>query len=265
MTTPDTANGKAADPLRRPELERTDPLRNIFNAFRQNDGRGLDDAFLQSFAQGIAEAGTGAPSGAAATKPGQKAPKTHAQPQGWAPGPLWSGVSESVKAGYDVINRQISEGQAVAAQFSGQGSDAGAGARNVPELLNRLVRTYSDMGAVWVDLLSAALERETATAAQPAAPTAAAPPTSGVAVEVIAAQRVMARARLYRAVSGDLSALTLRTAGKDAAEVSGVQVLPGPVVQIDIPSGTPAGIYHGILLEEGAEEPAGSVSVTIAP
>lgn len=275
MTTPESANGKAADPLRRPELERTEPKRNILNAFRQTDGRALDDAFLRSFAQGIAENGAanganGAnEAGAAQAEARSQAQKqaqtrTHTQPQGWAPGPLWSGVSDSVKAGYEVINRQILEGQAAAAQFAAPGG-ATAGARNVPELLNRLVRTYSDMGAVWVDLLSAALERE-ATAATAQAPQPATGATaSAVAVELIAAQRVTARARLYRGVAGELTALSLRSTGKEGGELTGVTILPGPVVQIDIPTGTAAGSYHGILLEEGAEEPAGSVSVTVAP
>lgn len=249
MTTPEQQNGAAPhddEPARRPELDRTEPVRNIFNAFRQDDGRGkspfMGDPVWQqdreaSFGQGAAD---------------------------WEPGPLWKSASESVQAGYRVLNQQMREGKNTAATF-GAGTPSLKG-KALPDILNRLVRTYSDIGAVWVDLLIAATERdpEASASTQPAAAAAPAAGTdAAVAVELTAATPVVARARLYRAVRGQLTALPLRGIGPDAGEIDGVSVGDGPLIRVDVPSGTPAGQYHGILLEEGMDEPAGSVSITV--
>ncbi len=248
MTTPETPNGAATggdEPARRPTLDRTEPVRNIFNAFRQDDGRGKgpfvgDPVWAQD-----------------------QADTNGAATDDWEPGPLWKSASESVQAGYRVLNQQMREGKTTAATF-GAGTPSLKG-KALPDILNRLVRTYSDIGAVWVDLLIAATERDSdapaAGTAQSHAPTPAA--DTGVAVELTAATPVVARARLYRAVQGSLTALPLRGIGPDAGEIDGVSVGDGPLIQVNVPAGTPAGQYHGILLEDGVDEPAGSVSITV--
>lgn len=270
MTTPETPD--AGRLHRRPELERSEPIRNIFNAFRQNDGRGQEAA--RPLGAPLNGPGPDAEVWARYRDPvhaGDHATGTVGTGQGgWTPGPLWAGAGESVQAGYRVLEQQIREGQAAAQTFSNGAAFGGASGAGMQPLLNRLMQSYSDLGSVWMELLRTA----TASAApgpQPAAPEAAAsapasapaPVNPGIAVELTAACRATVRARLYRPVSGALQALPLRGVGPEAAEITGVGIAAGPCVKLDIPTGTPPGQYHGLLLEEGTEEPAGSVSVTV--
>ena len=259
MTTPDQqAAGEA--PLRRPDLERTEPLRNIFNAFRQEDGRGKapfsDDAVWAQFRNQQSEPYDQG----ADTRP----PNSQNGGADWQPGPVWPSASESVKAGYAVLDQQVREGQRAAETFGAR--DSGLGNRSISSLLNRLVRTYSDIGAVWVDLLMAATEREgqaaTSQTADPAQ-TEHASTGSAVAVQLTASSPVTARARLYRGVRGKVIALPLRGVGPEMPDIADLSVVAGPMVQLGVPANTPPGQYHGILLEEGAEEPVGSVSLTV--
>ncbi len=243
----DSLSGHADEFLRRPTLDRTDPHRNIFNAFRQSDGRKPDvfgdEKVWRSFQSGNAE---------------EPEPSNGSS---WTPGPLWDGVSESVRAGYDVINRQIEEGKATAARFASP--DRGGQSRGMPEILERLIRTYSDIGSVWVELLVAATERDQPKAASAPETTAGLRDDVGVGVQVRASCSVTARARLYRSVTGTLNALPLRGAGADGGEIQSVSVEPGYCVHIDVPSDAKHGTYYGILLEQGADEPAGSLTVTV--
>lgn len=253
MTTPDKngmtdpLSGHSDEFIRRPTLDRTDPHRNIFNAFRQSDGRKPevfgDEKVWRSFQSGNAE---------------------EAEPSNgssWAPGPLWDGVSESVRAGYDVINRQIEEGKATAARFASP--DRGGQSQRMPEILERLIRTYSDIGSVWVELLVAATERDQPKAAKAPEGKSGSRDDVGVGVQVRASCPVTARARLYRPVAGTLTALPLRGAGPDAGEIHSVSVEPGYCVHVDVPSDAKHGTYYGILLEQGADEPAGSLTLTV--
>lgn len=170
-----------------------------------------------------------------------------------------------MRAGYNVLNQQVDEGKQAARTFGT--AQSGLGGKNVSAILNRLVRTYSDIGAVWVDLLIAATERDAqpapAAAPAPAAHAAAPPPGAAVAVELTASRPVTARARLYRGTSGHLTALPLRGVGPDAPEIPSVAIVPGPLVQLTVPADLPAGQYHGIVIEDGADEPAGSISVRV--
>lgn len=259
MTTP--SNGDAR--MKRPELERTDPIRNIFRAFNQTDGRDpappppLQGAGARRFEDDHVWGVSG----------GQQPEVPHvgdAQPEpfvGWAAGPLWDTAADSVKAAYNVIGQQIREGEQ-AASLLNKGL-AGQGVKTLPKALNRLMQTYSDLGAVWMELLGAVLEREGAAAPQPAAAPAA--PTGGGAasVEVTASQPVTARARLDRRPVGALIVHPLRSASDPSLEIKGVSA-EGTVLKVEVPAGQPAGTYHGMVLEDGVEEPAGALTVKIA-
>ena len=257
-----TIHDPDADRVVRPMTSRTDPKRNILRAVRQNDGRGQEPREEQRFADdGVW--------GAAAADAGLNGNATdwlrdevgaNGAGAGWDPRPLWDSVSDGVKAAYDVIDQQIREGQAAADRLNR--SQDGPQMRSIPSILNRLVQSYSDLGAVWLDLLSVASERDFGLGQQAGpAPQAAAPST--IAVEVTASGPVTARARLYRAVRGPLTVLPLR--GTGGGEITGVSADAGPVVRIEVPAGTAPGDYHGIVLEDGAEEPAGSVTLRIPP
>ncbi|MEM7523225.1 MAG: hypothetical protein AAF360_05605 [Pseudomonadota bacterium] len=281
MTTPENGAAPPEDPietssedvrLTRPALERTDPHRNILRAFSQSDGRDPAprptaaaaagrSAFSDDEVWGAFSGAVDAPTGPAGPAGANGRAESAESAGGWRPGPLWDTAAESVKAAYDVIGAQIKEGEEAASRLNG--GHGGVGAKTVPKALNRLVQTYSDLGAVWMELLGAVLDREAKGAS--AAPAARAETGAGgvIAVEVTASSSVTARARLYREPAGALTALPLRCAGDPSKEIAAVSVATGGVLRVSVDPGQAPGDYHGVVLEDGADEPIGSITVKI--
>lgn len=235
----------------RPKLSRTGPQRSIVNAFYQPDG----EARAQPKRNGHRfedDAVWGVSSEFGAARPADDEPEAAA-----SKGPLWNNAFDAVRSAYGVVNEQIREGYEEAARLS-QGDDAPKG-NKLTAIVNRLVQTYSDLGTQWVDLIRAtAAEREVGPA-----PASSAPPADmSLAVELTTARRARARALLYRPAQAEMTVWPLRQQGGDA-EIAGVTVEPGPVVAIEIAADTPPGLYRGIVIEDGVEDPVGSVIVTV--
>ena len=71
--------------------------------------------------------------------------------------PIRSGnnvVSHGVELGYQVVDEHIRQGQRVAHQLNGRPPTAGAMEDDIRGLVERLVRYYGDLGALWGDLLN---------------------------------------------------------------------------------------------------------------
>ena len=250
MTTPDDENRPANGDGRavRPTLARTQPKRSIVNAFYQPE----------------AKAPSAPPNGprfededvwgAAQPHAGEKEEKNSPKPKSQG---LWNDPFDAVRAAYGVVNEQIKAGYEEAAKLNTDG--IAPSGRNISRILNRLVQTYSDLGTQWVDLIMATAEsREKADQNTRPAPAG----DLSIAVEVTTARPAKARALLYRAPSGSLSVWPLRRDG-GGAEITDVGVAPGPSVTLQIDADAEPGLYRGIIVEEGAEEPAGSIILNI--
>ena len=250
MTTRDPKDDAVTRKVR-PTLTRTGPQRSIVNAFYQPDGKSAPrpKANGHRFED---DAVWGASGEFGAARPAEEAPEAAA-----SKGPLWNDAFDAVRSAYGVVNEQIREGYEEAARLS---QDDGAPKGNkLTTIVNRLVQTYSDLGTQWVDLIrAAAAERESAPQQTSAAPAA----DMSLAVELTTARAARARALLYRPASGAMTVWPLRQQGGDA-EIAGVTVEPGPVVAINVGADTPPGLYRGIVIEDGVEDPIGSVIVTV--
>lgn len=256
------------EPVVLPRPERSTPKRGIFRAFSQKDrsppmfkqgAKFSDDDFWQGASAGSTHRTDGA-TGPEQSTSADDIPRSAS---------LSDNVSDAVRAAYNVIDQQIREGQAAAVALNKSGKLLDA--KNVPAILNRLVQTYSDLGAVWVDLLLAATERNgkessgsgEAGASTTTGPSSSASAATSIAVEVTAQTRVSVRARLYRNASGALSAMPLRGTGADAPMIDSVDIVSGPLVKLTVPHDLPSGDYHGMIIEHGADEPAGSISLKV--
>lgn len=193
----------------------------------------------------------------------------------WPPGPAPDGADEATRAAYAVAAQEMLAGEAVAKELAG--TAAIARAQDVPTLLNRLLETYSDLGAVFIQLVAAAVEQGKAAAGQtgalgammgqpgaqaPAAAAQAAPAGGSIAVQVTASTPVTAHALLYGAVS-DAPAGTemLRTGG--GANLPAPVIAPGPVVHITVQPDAAPGVYNGFILSAKDSAPAGTITLTI--
>lgn len=249
MTTPSPDRPESGSSRRtRPKLDRTGPRRSIVNAFYQPDSTGSarmnGSRFEDDHVWGTGDAGT------RETGTGQAQAEKHTAG-------LWSDPFEAVRAAYGVVNEQIRAGYEEATRLSTD-KDALRG-RKLTQILSRLVQTYSDLGSQWVDLvLATAEDRKDQGAAAPAA----APGDMSLAVELTTVRRARARGLLYRPVVGALRAWPLRREG-GSDEITAVGVAPGPTLTIEIGADCAPGLYRGIVVEEGVDEPAGSIIVTV--
>lgn len=259
MTTRDPdpkANGKGTARRVRPDMERTSPQRSIVNAFRQPDDADRTGFSGRSFEDDEVWSAHGRDDRAQSSEADGDATSADSGRDG----KLWSDPLEAVRSAYSVVNEQILAGyQEAGRQSTGDGAPI---EKRLTKIVNRLVQTYSDLGTQWVDLVLATAEgRDVKSEAQ----TAQTPQPSAemsVAVELKTGRLAKARALLYRPVHAGLSVWPLRKDG-GGAEISEVTIAPGPTVTIEIDESALPGLYRGILIEDGVEEPAGSVIVTV--
>ena len=241
------------------DLARTLPIRNIWGLFKAQGGDTLNTAGLAALGLDQFNAN------AQRVDPGAN-PMAQAPPQApaWKPAPLPDDADEATRAAYAVANQQFQAGEAVAKELAQ--TAAMARAQDVPTLLNRLLETYSDLGAVFIQLFGAAMAQAQSApqaATTPAAPAAAPQASSAISVEITAASPVSARALLYAPLGAAPTALPMTRIGGDGA-LPAPEIKVGPVIHITVPENAAPGEYHGIILADADGAPAGTVTVTIA-
>lgn len=232
--------------LRRPDPARTGPIRNWSMLYRRG------------------EAWRGEAPGGCAPPPGDD--------PGDARGDT---ISHAVGLGYQVVQEQIQQGQRIAEQINSRAYDSGAMAGDLREVGDRAWRYFADLGALWVDYLSAIagdgeLMRKLFEAWQPAgAPTTAASGgAAGIAVEIacdrpaqvaLAVRDVDARAALIcqplRALETETPPLT-DVACERAAD-------GGLTVRIRVPAAQPPGVYIGAVIDAATVQPRGTLRVSL--
>jgi hypothetical protein len=195
---------------------------------------------------------------------------------------LEDAISRSVELGYRVVDDYIQQGQRAAQRMSEGKLTAEAMASEVQDLGGRIARYASDFFGAWVELLDLAAAgsaaRQATSSSPDGAPAPGAPPTppaptrpaaaNAVRVEVVAARPVEIVLDLRpERFGGRLRAHALRSSDPRKPRLSDVAVRDDdgapPVLRIGVPDDHPAGTYEGLLLDEAANRPVGSVRVVL--
>jgi hypothetical protein len=268
MTTPeqskvDEANETEAaksrpERLRRPEPQRSDPIRNVTTYFRDS----------KSWSDGAAQPDAGRdPSDV-----------------------LDDVITQGVKLGYRVIDEHIRLGRRTAEglRTAGDRKQKGGTESDVEELIERVQRVYQDVGALCFDALdvvsrSPALLRwftrreagdRDASGAAPAGdgrgdagPFAAPAPVS---VEIASARRVLVSLNLADPAVASRLPLVHALHACDPAFPPLTDIgfrrdpaSPGPVLQLRVPDRQPAALYTGVVVDRETNEPRGTLSVRV--
>ena len=252
------------DHVKRPPLDRTQPIRNWSTLFKGPvaDGGSSD-------AESATMAGTDRAS-------------------------LSDVVSRSVDLGYRVVDEYIRQGQKAAQRLNERSYGVQTMAGDVQDLAMRMTQYASDFAAVWLQLVQLAAAGNSApgsprgaggvdraTPEAPTAPTGAgvlgqrarpdatAPEATRVRIEVRSAQPTEVAVDIRpEAASRPLIVHALRALDPDKPRLDGVCFELGSeeaaaCLRIDVPAGHPPGVYSGLMIDQGTSLPVGTVSVTI--
>jgi hypothetical protein len=236
--------------LRRPDPERTEPLRHWSKLYRTPDSWNLRDG--QDEAPSSAEAAT----------------------ESWN-----DVVAEGVAVGYRVIEEQIRHGQRVAEQLSDASYGPAMIAGDVREATERMIRYSADLVALWMEFVnstmgSGELLRPLAAAWQqrgdgqrPASEPGA---TAAVAIDVCSSRPVRVSVDLKPgAARRPLVVHGLRAVQADKPVLTEVTFEPAregepATVRLRVPEGHPAGLYTGVIVDQQSGEPLGTLSARVS-
>ena len=196
--------------------------------------------------------------------------------------PLDSVVSRAVELGYKVIEEQIQQGQQIAEQLASGNMDPTLINGNVSEIGDRVLRFYSDMGALWFEMIESVIRNpamgDTLKNLMPiggeqmnGAARAAANGRSNMPVEIISPEPTGARVTVELNTSCDFESMLaqpLCARDADKQPMTDVNFIPPgdgwpPSVRVTIPEGQPAGTYSGLILSAVTDEPVGTLCVHI--
>ena len=195
-------------------------------------------------------------------------------------------VSRAVELGYNVIEEQLKQGQKAAEQLASGNVDAMQMDGNASEMAERIVRFYSDMGALWSEMLQSftrtGMMRDLILDSMPGTnwqtdgdSTQQDAPAdrrrSGLVVEINSPVPTGARVSVDLKSDKEMSSMMMqplhaRDPGKPP--LSDVHLLPPedgwpPTVRVTIPEGQPHGTYSGVILAASTDEPVGTVCLRI--
>ncbi len=244
--------------IRRPELERTEPIRRWPTLF----------------------SGAPQPEGDSASTPRRS---------------LNDAVSRSVDLGYRIIDEYIRQGQRAAQRFNDRSYGTLTMTNDVQELAMRVGQYASEFAAVWFELIQAAVtgpaERQPAPLAHGDQATVRESPSPGAsAVPAMAPAQAPAdadRARVRIAITSPRSAEVsldlrpdatarpllvhaLREADPEKPRISDVVFEPAlngdpPTLRLRVPADQPPGVYNAVIVDGETSRPVGTISLRIAP
>jgi hypothetical protein len=235
--------------LRRPDPERTEPLRRWSSLYRAPDSWNPRDA------------------------PAAAEPEREEKADSWS-----DVVAEGVAVGYRVIEEQIRQGQRVAEQFSDASYGPAAMSGDLREASERMVRYSADLVALWLDFVNSTMAngdllRGLSTTLQPggATPRATAEPaaTTNFAAEIRSTRAVRVSVELKAGSAGRaIAAHALRALEEDKPALTDVACEGGRdggplTVRLRVPDGQPAGLYTGVIADRQTGEPVGTLSARL--
>jgi len=203
--------------------------------------------------------------------------------------PLDSVVSRAVELGYKVVEEQIRQGQQIAGQLASGKIDATSINGNVSEIGDRILRFYSDMGALCFEMIESVVrnpsmgEMVNSFVAETGARMngspgnggnrAAAHGPSNIPVEIVSAEATGARVSVELGNGCDFESVQVQplcTPHADSRPLDDVRFIPPgggwpPSVRVTIPKGQAHGTYSGLILSTMTDEPVGTLCVHIPP
>lgn len=201
--------------------------------------------------------------------------------------PLDSVVSRAVELGYKVIEEQIQQGQQIAEQLASGKVDPTLINGNASEVGERVLRFYSDMGALWFEMIESVLRNPSmgemfsnlmpdsgARMNGAASSGAARVPANGrlnIPVEVISPEPMGARVSVEVHADCDFESMlaqSLCARDADKQPITDVRFIPPgdgwpPSIRVTIPAGQAPGTYSGLILSAITDEPVGTICVQI--
>jgi hypothetical protein len=189
-------------------------------------------------------------------------------------------VSHGVKLGYRVIEEYLRQGQQAAQQINNRSYSPGAMGNDIRKMVERLARYYTDLGALWGDLVNSLV-------ANPEflnsflRPFQSPPPSSttngvsangatAVVIEVVSTRPTQVTLDLHpHSEKLSLTTYGLRAVDPEKPPLTGITFEsspnPGPVrLRIYVPDGQSPDIYTGIIVDKTTNLPRGTLSVRIA-
>lgn len=236
MTTPDR--------IKRPVPERTKPKRNVLGALGQADAM-ADRAAV----------------------PGGSASPGHPLTPGFVDGadkdPSLSFIEEGVRAASDLVDEHIRQGEETARSLgSGEGKIPLTNT-DVSGLITGLVRAYSDVASVWVDIvgsLASKVDLSGLTQGDGTPQTVGVPSTIGL--RITTADMVEAKIEMFRPATAVQPQPLVSTTQGAPAQITSVAFEAGQIA-VTVPRGQAAGVYHGLLLSTADQSPAGVITLTV--
>ena len=231
--------------IKRPIPERTHPKRNVMGALSQSDALLQDAPLLGS----TPETG-GHPLG-----PGFS--DTNRTPTD----PLHV-IDQGVRAASDLVDAHIRQGSETAKALGKGASEIPMSQTDVSGLVTGLVRAYSDVAAVWVDIVGSLAQKvegiKGAAPDQPQAATGA----PAVGLSISSCGRVETQLDMFRPAT-QLNPQPLVCAGiVPAAQITDIRFEAGKIA-VTVPTGQVPGTYHALLLSAVDQTPAGALTLRI--
>lgn len=186
-------------------------------------------------------------------------------------------VRGGVELGYRVIDEYVRQGAAVAGGFANAEGPKGLPGQDLGQMTERMLKYASDFASLWFDVMgmmvstrngTAANEQVGVNGASSAARTTS--ETRSVAIHVRATQPVDVLLTVDTTLSAgaSLSVENLRartgSISLDDVAIESPTETAGPLrVSLDVPKGTPKGRYTGVILDAASSNPTGRLTVTI--
>jgi len=231
--------------IKRPKLERTDPVRNWAS---------------------LLGVGGALPGGGAAG------------------GVLNDVIARSVDLGYRVIDEYVRQGQRAAERLSGGAPDPAAVTNDMQEISARMAQYSSDLMSLWFQMMGAAMANAGMAASAPSAAAPPPPGTAAAAtvaagaasagepvrvrVEVASVQPVEVGLDLRPGAGrAPLLVHALRAVDPDKPALAASAVPDGDEgvvrLRVQVPDDHPPGVYSGLLVDERSNLPVGALSLRV--
>ena len=194
-----------------------------------------------------------------------------------SPGPSASPIGPDVQNANRVIEDYLRAGEASARLFQGAlgGSRNGAG----PDLAQAMMRAASDMMSYWMQLMTRSAGNAVPTdggaqAGPPSPPAAQEVKGAGarrVSVEVDSIRPAIVTVDLRpQAGTAGLTLERLHRQGAGAQPLTGARIESSPdgatvIIRLTVKPAQPAGIYHGVIVDEASSLPVGTISIEVKP
>ncbi|MFC6636650.1 hypothetical protein GV827_20460 [Sulfitobacter sp. JBTF-M27] len=243
--------------IKRPQPERTKPNRNVLGALGQSD------AMLGSLDAAQSPIDGGHPLG-----PGFSDPVQKSATYGNAGSDPFGLIDEGVRAASDLVDAHIRQGEETAKSLGKSAAGISLAQTDVSGLLTGLVRAYSDVASVWVDIVGSLAHRIDGTGAAKADPTQTQGLISTIGLSITSAGSVETGIEMFRPAMDVRPQPLVSTSVTPPAQITDVAFdagQPGTAgkIRVTVPKGQTPGVYHGLLLSASDQTPVGVLTLRV--